>query len=319
MSATTNQEKEIKRNPHPDFKGVEASRPDWDAGRRFGYTKTPNPDWTWGDGANSLHAEGSGDGAGTKQEGREHVTIDPYEAGRPSPFNYKLLISAIVPRPIGFVSTRSGEGENAQYNLAPFSYFNMMCHDPPMFVLGIAGPGGENGKDTLRHLLESRECVVNIIGEDFIEAANATSVDAPGTASEWDLSGLTPVFDCREVAAPRVGEAVFSVECRLDSTREFESRNPATPGRRTGSLVVLEGVRFWARADALNEDHNLIDPAVLRPMSRLGGITYARVTDGIELPRPTFAGDVGGQEGYEKIRQKVQKKRGAAAGSASGA
>ena len=324
MSAPANSEKEIKRNPHPDFKGVEASRPDWDTGRRFGYTKTPDPNWTWGDGANHLH----GDSA-QQQKQHEHVAIDPYEAGRPSPFNYKLLISAIVPRPIGFVSTRGSAAPEAgtgaaepQLNLAPFSYFNLMCHDPPMFALGVAAGAGKQ-KDTLRHLLETRECVVNIIGEDFIEAANATSVDAPVGASEWDLSGLTPAFDCATVKAPRVREAVFSVECRLDSARELQSRNPATPGRHSGSLVILEGVRFWVRGDALNDDKNLVDPAVLRPMSRLGGITYARVTDAIELPRPTFAGDVGGQEGYERVRQKVQEKRkaevGQSEGSASGA
>ena len=101
----------VQRNPHPDFKQVEGSRPDWDASSRFRYTKTPAPEWKFGDGANSLDA----DKAATKQ----HVAIDPYEPGRPAPFNYKLLISAIVPRPIAFVSTRSADGTTT--NLAPFS------------------------------------------------------------------------------------------------------------------------------------------------------------------------------------------------------
>lgn len=69
-------------------------------------------------------------------------------------------------------------------------------------------------------------------------------------------------------------------------TKEFESK--ATPGRKTGVLAIIEGTRFWVREDAINEDKNLIDPAILRPMSRLGGITYARTTEGLELPRPEF-------------------------------
>ena len=69
-------------------------------------------------------------------------------------------------------------------------------------------------------------------------------------------------------------------------TKEFESR--ATPGKKTGVLAIIEGTRFWAREDAINEDRNIIDPDVLRPVSRLGGITYGRTTELFELPRPDF-------------------------------
>ncbi|ORY70024.1 uncharacterized protein BCR38DRAFT_97957 [Pseudomassariella vexata] len=289
MSVSTQQEAAYKRNPHPDFKNVEASRPDWDAGASFHYTKTADPNWKYGDGANALDRSSAE---------KKHITIDPYEPGRPAPFNYKLLISSIVPRPIGFVSTRSADGK--QTNLAPFSYFNMVNHDPPLFVVGVAA-SLEKPKDTLKNLVESKECVVNIISESFIEAANATSVDAPYDASEWDISGLTPVYDCKDVAAARVGEAVFSVECKLESCREFESR--ATPGKKTGCLVVLEGTRFWVREDAINDQKNLVAPEVLRPMSRLGGITYGRLTEALEISRPVFEKDVGGMEGYEELKK----------------
>ncbi|KAI2471506.1 hypothetical protein F4781DRAFT_113615 [Annulohypoxylon bovei var. microspora] len=290
MSVSTQQEAAIKRNPHPDFNGVQASRPDWDKEAHFHYTKAADPSWTYGSGANATRAPGADD--------KKHICIDPYEPGRPSPFNYKLLISGVVPRPIGFVSSQSADGKTR--NLAPFSYFNMINHDPPLFVVGIAS-GLANPKDTLKNLAESRECVVNIIGEDFVEAANAASVDSPYGVSEWDISGLTPAADTVDVKAPRVREAVFSVECRLESVREFESR--ATPGRMSGSLVVLEGTRFWVREDALNEERNLIDPEVLKPISRLGGITYGRVTDAVEILRPSFEKDVGGREGYEKLKK----------------
>ncbi|KAK6077854.1 nitrilotriacetate monooxygenase component B [Seiridium cupressi] len=287
MSVSTAAEAEIKRNPHPDFKKVEASRPDWEKDASFHYTKTADPDWKLGGGANTLNSSGA-----------KHVTIDPYESGRPAPYNYKLLISSIVPRPIGFVSTASPDGKVT--NLAPFSYFNVVNHDPPLFVLGFAS-GVENPKDTLKNLLESKECTINIISEGFLEAANATSVDAPYGVSEWDVSGLTPVHDCKDVKAARVGEAVFSVECKLESVKEYESR--VTPGKTTGALVVLEGTRFWVREDAINEERNIVDPAVLKPVSRLGGITYGRLTEGIEIPRPAFEKDVGGQEGYEKLKK----------------
>lgn len=244
-----NAEALIKRNPHPDFKGVEASRPDWDASSNFRYTKTAEPGWTFGSGANAL--------ATAEDKSQKHVHIDPYEAGRPAVFNYKLLISAIVPRPIAFVSTRSADGTTT--NLAPFSYFNFVNHDPPMFVVGFASSMAA-AKDTLRNVVDTKECVINIISETYVEAANAASVNAPYGVSEWDVSGLTPEYDCETVKCARVKEAVFSVEAKLDFLKEWESR--ATPGKKTGTMAVFEGTRFWVREDALNEDKNIVDPEV---------------------------------------------------------
>lgn len=86
---------------HPDFKTVEASRPSWREDASPSYTKTRKPDWKPGEGATD----------GGENLKKSHVEIDPYAEGRPSTFNYKLLISAIVPRPIGFVSTTSADGK----------------------------------------------------------------------------------------------------------------------------------------------------------------------------------------------------------------
>lgn len=96
------QEKTVKRNPHPDFKKVEASRPDWEEKSTWHFTKTKQPGWKLGQGAND----------GGESLKKKHVEIDPYEVGRPAVFNYKLLISGIIPRPIGFVSTRSEDGKS---------------------------------------------------------------------------------------------------------------------------------------------------------------------------------------------------------------
>jgi len=247
---TTEFEKLIKRNPHPDFKKVEASRPVWDPKKELTYTQTAKPEWKFGDGGN---------GTDPNALTTPHVAIDPYEEGRPAGFNYKLLISAIVPRPIALISTRSADGTVT--NLAPFSYFNVISHDPPLFTVGFVSPlDAAKGKDSLRCLMETGECVINIISEGFVEAANSTSVNAPYGASEWDVSGLTPAYDCQTVKCARVKEALFSIECKTESLREFESR--ATPGKKTATLAVLEGTRFWAREDVLNEEKSMIDPKV---------------------------------------------------------
>lgn len=121
--------------------------------------------------------------------------------------------------------------------------------------------------------------------------------------SEWSLSGLHPASST-SVKADRVKEAIFTTECKLVETREWESRT--TPGKKTGVTVVLEGVKFWVRDDAINEDRNSIDISVLRPMSRLGGITYGRVIDGIELPRPDYEKIL--KEGGDSVKELVKEK-----------
>ncbi|CAK7208969.1 hypothetical protein SEUCBS140593_000335 [Sporothrix eucalyptigena] len=297
LAERTAHESSIKRNPHPDFKGVENSRPDWEENASWHYTKTRQPGWKWGQGGN--------DGGASLE--KSHVEIDPHEPGRPPAFNYKLLISAIIPRPIGFLSTLSADGTSS--NLAPFSYTNMVNHDPPIFAIGITG-GIANAKDTLANIASSKECVLNIISEHFVEAANSTSVNAPYGTSEWGLSGLHQA-PSTHVKPARVKEAIFSVECKLMELKEFDSR--ANPGKKSGTLMLLEGVNFWARDDAINDEKNIIDPEAryfglssFRIKSRLGGVTYGRLTEGFEILRPDFS-SVNEAENSRELLEKASK------------
>ena len=280
----------IQRNPHGNFTAVQDSRPDWDHSKHWAYTKTADPSWQYGSGANDK-----------SDLEKDHVEIDPNEPGREPRLNYKLLISGIIPRPIGFLSTRSKDGTST--NLAPFSYTQLFNHDPPVFGVGFSG-GFDNAKDSLRNLSESGECVINIISENYIEAANACAIDLPYGVSEWSATGLTPA-PSKLVKASRVKEAVFSIEGKLMETREFESR--VTPGKKTGVLALIEGVMFWVREDAINEERSLIDPDVLRPIARLGGITYARVVDGFEIPRPVAKEEINhGKLDEKSLKPKVE-------------
>lgn len=46
-------------------------------------------------------------------------------------------------------------------------------------------------KNTRDNILATKQFVVNLISEPFVEAANESSVEAPADVSEWDVSGLT--------------------------------------------------------------------------------------------------------------------------------
>lgn len=256
----------------PDFEEVQASRPDFRQDAEVTFTKPPHPTWKQGDGAND----------GGESLKKEHVEIDPHAEGRSVASNYKLLISGMVPRPIALISTKSQDGQTT--NLAPFSYSQVVNHDPPTFVVGFVG-SLEKAKDTLKNLNETQECVINIISEHFLEAANSTSINAPYGVSEWETSGLTQA-PTSIVKPARVKESILAIEGKLVETKEFESRT--VPGKKTGVLAIIEGVRFWVREDAIDEEQSVIDLNVLKPISRLGGISYGRTTDAIEIPRPQY-------------------------------
>ncbi|KAK2616369.1 hypothetical protein QQS21_000610 [Conoideocrella luteorostrata] len=233
-------------------------------------TKSPNPAWKFGHGAPSNNTAGS------------HREIDPYASDRAMVDNYRLLISGIAPRPIGFLSTMSEDGQTK--NLSPFSYFQVIDHDPPMFVVGFSSRP-DRVKDTYRNLKETGECVINTVSESMIEAVNASSIDAPYGVSEWEITGLTEASSST-VKPSRVQESVFSVEGKVVDVKEFADH--AQPGMSIASLVLVKATRFWVQQNATNANASHIDLDKLRPIAQLGGMSYGRITSTFELPRPRW-------------------------------
>ncbi|KAF8072997.1 ywrF [Scenedesmus sp. PABB004] len=200
---------------------------------------------------------------------------------------YALAISAVVPRPVGFTSTLSSAGAA---NLSPYSYFNIMCHSPPLLALGICRAPGRGGgkKDTLANIEATGEFVVNIMSEWFVEAANHTCGDfAPGV-DEFEQSGLQPAAS-HVVAPPRVREAAVQMECKLRSVLEYDDAG----GKPSSAIVIGEVVMFHvsrAVTGASPSGKVVVDPVKLAPVCRLGGVTYGRVTALYDMPRPDGQG-----------------------------
>ncbi len=201
---------------------------------------------------------------------------------------YKFMIEAIVPRPIAWVSTR---GENGVDNLAPFSYFAPISTRPPCIAFSIAVlsrrlPTGDRvteKKDTLRNILHSREFVAHIADEPLAQAVNQSSADYAAEISEFDRAGVTRLPSTR-VTPPRVAEAPIHLECRLH--HHFVVGDGVTPGSAT--LVVGEIVAIHVADRILTGD--AIDVAKLRPLSRLGGLSYGLIDRTLEIPRPVILG-----------------------------
>lgn len=88
---------------------------------------------------------------------------------------YKILTATVTPRPIAWITTLSASGV---INAAPFSFFNVMGHEPPTVAIGLLA-GSERFKDTAANILDTGEFVVNLVGEANAEAMNVTCIDAP--------------------------------------------------------------------------------------------------------------------------------------------
>src|SRR5271170_3190971 len=76
---------------------------------------------------------------------------------------YKMLVSALTPRPIAWVVSQSAQGH---LNAAPFSFFNAFSGDPPVVGFGTGSHEPGRPKDTLSNIVGTREFVVNLVSEE---------------------------------------------------------------------------------------------------------------------------------------------------------
>ncbi|GJQ29839.1 MAG: flavin reductase [Phycisphaerae bacterium] len=195
------------------------------------------------------------------------------------PDRYKLLIGAITPRPIAFVSTTSPDG---RANLAPFSFFAGVGSNPMTLLFCPANNADGSEKDTLRNAKPAGEggqgeFVVNIASHAYAAKVAAAAEPLPYGQSEFDLVGLTP-SPSRAVRPPRVAESPVAFECR---TLQVIRTNPGAPAG--GNIVLGEVVHVYVHDDAINERHH-VDPAVLDTIGRLGGLDYCRTRDRFRMP-----------------------------------
>ncbi|KAK2463827.1 hypothetical protein APHAL10511_004132 [Amanita phalloides] len=239
-------------------------------------TQSPNPSWKFGQKIEAT-PEGKRWMEGAKNGWK--VIDTSVEDKRKL---YATLISGIVPRPVAFISTVSATGTE---NLAPFSWFNQVSSDPPVVAVGCYNlPTGL--KDSAQNIRDTKGFTINIISEPWLEQANACSIDCPPNVSEWGISGLTKEPSL-SVKAPRVKESAFVMECEL--LQAIDILDPETKVAKC--TMILGTVKYiHIRNDVLDE-RGYADPAKLKPVSRLGNITYAVIKDALQLPRPTWEKD----------------------------
>lgn len=184
---------------------------------------------------------------------------------------YRILTGFVAPRPIAMVSSTAPAGV---FNIAPFSFFNVVSTDPPMLGVAIGKRFGKKTKDTLRNIRAAKSFVVNIVNESEVNAMNVTSLDWAPEVDEFAASGLTPVADGRVFAIPRIAEAPIAMECSLHRIVNL--------GRY--SLVI-------GKVEAFHVDERYVDAGYhvdferYHPIGRLAGDDYCRTSDRMHVPR----------------------------------
>jgi flavin reductase (DIM6/NTAB) family NADH-FMN oxidoreductase RutF len=189
----------------------------------------------------------------------DYLEIDPAAVDRRQV--YRLLTGAVVPRPIGWASTISTAGIT---NLAPFSFFTVVCVAPPMISLTIARHPDGSEKDSLKNVRATGEFCFNVVTRpvwrEMVDSANGF----PEAESEFEKTGLTPIPSVK-VKAPRVKEVPIHFECKLERVIELgPNRHP---------LVIGEVVYFHVDPACMTGGY--IDMRKLDPIGRLNGFFYS--------------------------------------------
>lgn len=185
---------------------------------------------------------------------------------------HRLYLSFVQPRPIAWASTVSRAGD---FNLAPFSFYNMVSAHPPVVLFSPALNRDGGPKDTLANIRETGEFVIATVTEHNAAAMNDTSTDFPRGVSEFERAGLTPLKATR-VRAPLVKESPVNIECRLRQIIQLGVENGA------GNVVFGDVLVVHVDDGVLGPD-GLCDPDKLLAVGRMGGHLYSRTRERFEL------------------------------------
>lgn len=186
-----------------------------------------------------------------------------------SPFKF-----CAVPRPIGWISTRSADGID---NLAPYSQFQNLTFDPPYVMIGINQNQQGKRKDTTNNIEQTGEFVYNMVTYDLREQMNMTANSVDSTVDEFEVAGLTKAPSVL-VKPFRVAESPIQMECSYYTTLRL-------PGRGLeGSVDVIIGrVLAVHIADEVIRPDGKLDIVKIKPLARLGYADYTTVDHSFEM------------------------------------
>lgn len=183
------------------------------------------------------------------------------------------LVSCVVPRPIGWISTLDVDGKP---NLAPYSMFNLVRYDPPAVMFSANGAHRDGGlKDTVVNARATGEFVYNMATWELRDQCNDSSTFFDRGVNEFDATGLA-TLPSRMVKPPRVERSPVQFECRVSLIINL-------PGAENNSIVFGDVVGIHIADWALKD--GLVDIESIRPLARMGYLDFTSVENVFPMPQ----------------------------------
>ena len=183
---------------------------------------------------------------------------------------YKILIGTVIPRPIALVTTVDKDGHP---NAGPFSFFNVLTHDPAIVAIGVENYSDMRFKDTARNIRVTGEFTVHICDTALVEQMEVCAIKFGPEVDEMEEAGLATVPG-EMVRSPRILAAPAALECRRHTTLQVG------PARE---IILGEVLGVYVRSDAVNPSNLHIDQQLMDAVGRMGGHTYTRTRDQFDI------------------------------------
>ncbi|MBU6249231.1 MAG: flavin reductase family protein [Xanthomonadaceae bacterium] len=188
---------------------------------------------------------------------------------------YRWLTATVTPRPIAWVSSVSPAG---LVNLAPFSFFQVICDQPPTLMVNVGLQADGRPKDTLVNARTTGQLVIHLVSAALAPTMNQTAATLPPDVSEVERFGIATVPGTR-VAVPRLVEAPVAFECEVDSITPYPAQDPR-------QHLIFARVLLAHIDDAVMADERHVDPEKLDLVGRMGGLWYSTTRDRFPMKRP---------------------------------
>lgn len=195
----------------------------------------------------------------------------------PCPLPFSPFKSCTVPRPIGWLSSRSAAGVE---NIAPYSQWNNLTFDPPMVMFAANRYPDGRRKDTVINVEETGWFVWNMATYALREAVNISAMALPPHESEFDRIDVTRVYSDNG-NVPMVLESPCKYECRYLSTHT--QRGHSAMG--TVDVVFAQVEKIHVDDRVIRADGRL-DIKAIQPIARLGYFDYTVVRETFEMRVP---------------------------------
>ncbi|KAI5261672.1 hypothetical protein E4T47_09406 [Aureobasidium subglaciale] len=239
-----------------------------------------------------------------------------YETGTDHGLPFDPFKACVVPRPIGWISTRSATGID---NLAPYSQFTNLSFDPPYVMFSSNRTPEGKRKDTVNNAestgipfpITSRHVprltgVIGFFGWNLAtyklrEQVNITAQQLDPFEDEFTHAKLEKE-EAKKIPVSLVKESPVRFECAFDRVIEL----PGNPPMGTVDIVFGKVLAIHVNDKVLTDGK--IDIQKTEPIARLGYYEYAVIRDTFEMKIPgTNKALLDGLEGSSKANRELER------------